>query len=250
LTESRSICRKLEWDSSFFGYNIALVNAERLTDATAAEVRNWCHENRIDCLYFLADASDPATVRVAEDNGFRFLDVRLTLGTTIGEIPSSRLPGGTIRFGKPADANVLRSIASQSHRDSRFYYDPYFSRSQCDALYQTWIEKSLNGYAEAVLVAEYNDELVGYLSCHTHSPGKGEIGLFAVRSKAQGKGLGHGLVSESLRWFSANGRSQVTVVTQGRNVPSQRVYQRCGFQTKLVQLWYHAWFSRDRQTGT
>jgi hypothetical protein len=34
----------------------------------------------------------------------------------------------------------------------------------------------------------------------------------------------------------------VKTVTQGRNIPAQRTYQRCGFQTAAVQLWYHRWF--------
>jgi hypothetical protein len=38
---------------------------------------------------------------------------------------------------------------------------------------------------------------------------------------------------------------QATVVTQGRNVVSQRVYQRCAFMTRSAQLWYHCWFKRD-----
>jgi hypothetical protein len=34
----------------------------------------------------------------------------------------------------------------------------------------------------------------------------------------------------------------VNVVTQGRNSKAQRLYERCGFLTRSVQLWYHRWF--------
>jgi ribosomal protein S18 acetylase RimI-like enzyme len=34
-----------------------------------------------------------------------------------------------------------------------------------------------------------------------------------------------------------------TVVTQGRNIASQRLYQKHGFVTQSIQLWYHRWTS-------
>ena len=41
----------------------------------------------------------------------------------------------------------------------------------------------------------------------------------------------------------ARGIDRVQVVTQGRNVRAQRVYQRCGFVSAQLQLWYHRWFT-------
>jgi len=109
-------------------------------------------------------------------------------------------------------------------------------------LYETWIEKSCKGYADAVLVAELQGWPVGYISCHLLDQAEGQIGLFGVSADFQGKGLGQKLVNESLRWFAEQGMRQVTVVTQGRNCRAQRLYQRCGFLTRSVQLWYHRWF--------
>jgi ribosomal protein S18 acetylase RimI-like enzyme len=249
LSNHDSICRRLDWDSEFFARNIARVTADRLTEDTAAQARAWCECNRIDCLYFLADATDPTTVSAAENNGFHLVDVRLTLERQLKDIPPARPIPGVIRLGTALDGPVLRTIASQSHRDSRFYQDPQFPRSRCDALYQTWIEKSLNGYAEAVLVAEFEGETVGYVSCHLPSPAAGQIGLFAVGPNARRRGLGQDLLRESLRWFASKGALRVTVVTQGRNISAQRTYQRCGFETQSLQLWYHRWFPRDREIG-
>jgi ribosomal protein S18 acetylase RimI-like enzyme len=72
-------------------------------------------------------------------------------------------------------------------------------------------------------------------------PDLGRIGIFAVAAEAQGKGLGHRLVDAALTWLARQGAARVTVVTQGRNSQAQRVYQRAGFRTHLVELWYHCW---------
>jgi dTDP-4-amino-4,6-dideoxy-D-galactose acyltransferase len=209
---------------------------------------SWCAAESIDCLYFLAAADDETTVRLAEDNQFRFVDIRLTFERQLADIApvseteDSRDSQKPIRLSTPDDVPALRSIARASHLDSRFYFDAGFPAHLCDLLYETWIEKSCQGYADAVLVAEHLGRPVGYISCHLPDDETGEIGLVGVDASAQGLGLGQRLVEAALDWFAAQGRRRVTVVTQGRNCKAQRLYQKCGFKTQSVRLWYHRWF--------
>ena len=110
-------------------------------------------------------------------------------------------------------------------------------------MYEIWIEKSLSGYAQAVLVMGSPGQPEGFVTCDTLLPeAKGKIGLVGVSSSARGRGVGQALVLESLHWFAAQGMKSVQVVTQGRNIPAQRLYQKCGFLTKEVRFWYHCWF--------
>ena len=76
---------------------------------------------------------------------------------------------------------------------------------------------------------------------HTNNIIQGQIGLVGVSAEARGRGVGHALVNHALDWFTRNDVEAVAVVTQGGNVAAQRLYQRCGFLTESVQLWYHKW---------
>jgi dTDP-4-amino-4,6-dideoxy-D-galactose acyltransferase len=236
------ICQFLEWDSQFFGLRIARLTEPRLTSSSVASARLWCRENQIDCLYFLADSDDAETVTLAQVNAFQLVDIRLTLER---RLDAGIMPAPAVRPFQPADADRLRAIARVSHRESRFYYDAHFARRQCDALYEAWIERSLEGWADAVLVAEWDGAPAGYVSCHLTAAGVGSIGLFAVAQEYRRRGLGRQLVAAALGYFCQNGMKHATVVTQGRNAASQRVYQRCGFVTQSTQLWYHGWFRTD-----
>ena len=69
----------LNWDSEFFGLRIAKLSKSQLNSATMAETLSWCVQNSIDCLYFLADSNDQATIRLAEDNHFRLVDLRISM---------------------------------------------------------------------------------------------------------------------------------------------------------------------------
>lgn len=239
-----SLVRLLTWDSDFFGMRIASIEGNRLDRKEEIAINGWCSKNHIDCLYFLADPADTATIRVAEESGFHLVDIRVTLDLKISALPAVWRPEApTVRLAEAADIPALRPIAAVNHRDSRFYHDNNFPRERCDELYATWIEKSCTGFAEAVLVTAPENTAVGYLSCHLKDTGIGQIGLVGVSSAFHGVGLGRQLLDESLRWFAAAGVNQVEVVTQGRNIVAQRLYQKRGFMTKSVQLWYHKWFS-------
>jgi hypothetical protein len=48
-----------------------------------------------------------------------------------------------------------------------------------------------------------------------------------------------------LHWLAEQGVPRATVVTQGRNVVAQRLYQSMGFKTSTLHCWHHLWFDVD-----
>ena len=241
-------CQFLPWDTNFFGRRIAWAIEHRLSLETVEAILEWCETHAIDCIYFLADSDHAETVRLAEDYSFRLVDIRVTLQCNIGDRQARRsndlCQTVRVRHSRQSDIPALQAIARTSYGDSRFYFDPCFSIQSCEALYETWIKRSCEGYADVVLVAEVNDQPVGYVSCHliTNTP-CGQIGLVGVGSQARGRIVGRTLIDHSLHWFAEHGVELVSVVTQGRNIAAQRLYQHCGFLTHSVQLWYHKWLS-------
>jgi dTDP-4-amino-4,6-dideoxy-D-galactose acyltransferase len=242
--DNDSLCQYLEWDSRFFDRRIARVTLDRLCHQDVPRIIQWCDSHRIQCLYFLADPSDPETIRSAEDNAFRLVDIRVTLERDLANIsPLNPEPSECIvRDAASADVPTLRSIARASRPPSRFYYDGNFPQSSADSLYETWIEKSCHGYADAVLVCELAGRVVGFISLHLSDLDLGHIGLVGVTPDAKGKGPSSKLLAESFRWFNEHHVRRVRVVTQGRNVAAQRLFQKHGLLTANVQMWYHRWF--------
>jgi len=243
-----NLCQYLDWDSNFFGFRIARCTQERLTPESVQAIIDWCKFHRIDCLYFLGDVSDGSTIILAHDNKFRLMDIRLEFENNLGNFSTEEdaLFSDEIRQCSEDDIAALRAMAGVNHHDSRFYYDKRFPTSLCNALYETWIEKSCRGYADVVFVSTVQGKPAGYCSCHIREQNIGEIGLLGVGSNWQGMGLSQKLIDRSLAWFAARGVTRVKVVTQGRNFSAQRLYQRKGFLTRSMQLWYHRWFSPQK----
>lgn len=230
-------CRVLEWDSEFFGITIANVEAAALA-ADGAAIAAWCAAN-VDCAYLLAEAADQQAIDTAQVYGFRQVDIRVTLEkSTTAPAPSAG--SAVIRGYQPADLDRLKGIARSSHRDTRFYVDGRFDHARCDEMYDVWITKSCNGWADHVLVAEVDGGAAGYVTCHRRDD-HGEIGLVGVAPEHRGAGIGTALTGAALDWSHANGMSRVSVVTQGRNAAGMRLYQHAGFIVRALQLWFHKW---------
>lgn len=243
--DAASSCRLLDWDSAFFGRRIASAGEQSLGREEMESALEWCRARSIDCLYLLVSAEDVATLRLAAAHAFQLVDIRVTYEMKLGRVDANAGRAQAIRLAHESDIPELRTIAALSHTDSRFYADGRFDRARCDELYATWIEKSCRGWADAVFVAEHEGSPAGYLSCHARASGRGEIGLVGIAPRAQGRGLGRELVGFALHWFAERGLEHVSVVTQGRNVAAQRLYQSAGFRTAVVQLWHHRWFTNE-----
>jgi len=238
-------CEVLAWDSGFFGVKIARVLGETLDEGRAGEIDAWCGREGVKCLYFLARSDVPETVRVAGRHGYELMEVRVEyelgdLDRMMKTYPSRE--GFTYRGAVPADMPGLKAIARESFLDSRFYVDARFPREKCDALYERWVEQSTQGFADEVLVAVQAEIIPAGFVTLKKEGAIGRISLIGVDARFRGRGVGANLVQGAVSWAFAKGLERVRVVTQGRNIASQRLYQRCGFLTHAVGLYYHKWF--------
>jgi dTDP-4-amino-4,6-dideoxy-D-galactose acyltransferase len=237
--EAAEPCELLEWDSSFFGFPIAQVTDNRLDRRRIEEVEAWCAEHEIRCAYLLADAADPATTLLAEDHGFRMVDVRVTFEHSLEDSPQ---PSQPLRVASGAKLEPLLPLARRSFGDTRFYADPGFPRERVDELYAEWIRASDGGpMGDAVLTAERDGSTAGAITC-VRGDEAGEIGLIMVDPSARGAGVGSDLVVGALEWLRDAGSPRAEVQTQARNVGAQRLYERAGFLASRVDIWLHRWF--------
>ncbi|MCX6993631.1 MAG: GNAT family N-acetyltransferase [Kiritimatiellaeota bacterium] len=240
-------CQFLQWDTDFFGFRIARAAVPALDSRIIKEIYNWCANQRIACLYFIAGAEDRQTIRQAESNGFRLVEIRLNVERSLRDWNPDTRPRTAadvlIRGAKPADVPICQDIARTSYVDSRYYFDEHFSEEKCQAYYATWVKKSLEGGVELALVAEKNNEVVGYITgVLSKDKPEARYELTGVRETARKTGVGQELFRAGLDWFVRHNIEHVWLATQGRNVPTQRMVQRSGFITRSCLLYYHKWF--------
>jgi dTDP-4-amino-4,6-dideoxy-D-galactose acyltransferase len=244
-TTTASLVAPLAWDSAFFGFPVARVVPPRLRADTMAAVLGASRAAGTRLLYYLCDGTDRPSVHLAEEHGFHLMDVRVAYERTFGAgaAPGVDRDGGMrLRPAVPGDRTGLRELTRGAYTASRFYFDERIPVERADALYASWLDGLLDRGAE-VLVAEPADpgpEPSGYVATEREGAGA-RIVLLAVAPDARRRGVGTALVNESLRRACLQGCGRVEVVTHGREVAAQRLYQRCGFLLAGTGLWYHRW---------
>jgi dTDP-4-amino-4,6-dideoxy-D-galactose acyltransferase len=228
----------LRWDSQFFGFPIGRVIAGVDAEAIAGTVAR-ADADGIQCLYHLVSADDVEALHAALAHGFSPYDVRIQFDRALAP-PAPREVPVKIRKAVPADEAVLLRLASETITATRFTVDHHFPRDRISHLYAAWVKRGLeSGDARRVLLAH---PAAGFVVCGIDSQNcAGEIELVAVAPGLEGHTIGQALLDEAHRIMMEAGCNETRVVTQGRNVAAQRLYQRLGYRTRTVAWWLHRW---------
>lgn len=237
------LIQKLDWDSEYFGFNVAYIQQSTLTPDEQSHIEEFVERENISLLQYLCNCHDRSSVTVAEEAGYSFVDIRFTFKWTADkQIPIFDV--GKFRFDRATedDIGALRTIAHDAYRDSRYYYDGHFDKEKIVNFYQEWVEKGVRGTLEDYVFALY-DKDVPIAFCTIQEQGKeARIGLVGVDGNWRGQGIGTLLINSVLKKLQTDGFTSVIVVTQGRNYFAQKLYEKSGFLTEKLELWYHKWY--------
>lgn len=233
-------CEYLSWDSEFFGVRIGRVRATPQSGDDFKAIERWAIANAIDCLYLVLPGDSVEQTIHAENYRFKLVEVRVNYecgSMQHNDPPSSSV---TIRAARESDIPTLQTIASYSHRQTRFYADPHFDRERCDELYREWIRRSCTGWADHVVVAALDGRPCGYIALQVDGT-TGKISLVGVDRAVHRQGVGTLMVDASLRYLASRAVTCVKWPTSARNVASQRLCSKGGFRLESVETWHHWW---------
>jgi GNAT superfamily N-acetyltransferase len=201
----------------------------------------WCANERVAVAYLNLSPSELDVASEAVGLGFEIVELRVVLGLNSQPEPPLAVD---IRPATSEDIPVLEDIASTAYRGiTRFYEDTGFPRSQCDELYRVWIRRSIEGWADFVLVADHGDGPVGYTSGHVdRSTGTARVGLLGVAQEARGSGVGRQLAIAHAIQSGQLGITRLRFPTQASNDAILRLLAGLGWTLHGASIWLHKWY--------
>lgn len=231
----------LNWDSQFFGYKIASIQAKNLKLEDLEEIMTRLRDQNVKLAYCFADPADELSNSSFESFSGLLVDKKVTFFKKISETDSFEGSQFIKPFNRDYASDKLKSIALQSGIYSRFNVDPNFTNREFEKLYLEWINKSIQKeIAREVLVYYENNDEKGLITLG-FKDNSGSIGLLAVDEKERGKSIGKKLVQSALLYFKEKNANIVEVVTQIENKGACSFYESLGFEVKSCVNIYHLW---------
>jgi len=233
----------LDWDSKFWGFPVAYLSCMHLTENIYKKVHAFITAKNIRLVEYLCNCHDKRSVNLAERNKFTFTDIRTTFIKKIKQQNQASLPKGfSFRQARPQHIPQLGEITKNLFVHSRYAFDEHFDPAKVDLFYKIWVEKGVHGKLDDECWCLFDkDDPVAFCTVRYGQERSAHIGIMGVHKKYCGKGLGKKLLCFVFDMLLSKGVASVTVVTQGRNIAAQNLYQSVGFRTKATELWYHKW---------
>ncbi len=245
------------WHSRFAGSHIGRIGVfYPLSEdfgallAVTAWIREKGEEMGFEMLSGRCAAELHALIAAMSENGWRHV------GTSLKYIlqpipphdhPRPLPPGLVIRKAKANDLEALQKIMADSHKHSHFFNEPSWKQGAGQSIFAEWLRKSLQNEAVYFPVAEYENQVAGFVSLMLAQNIKDYLGypigildFICVDQQVQGAGLGRALMQEALKWAG----SQTPVLelrTMLDNHHASAWYQRLGFRLAGADHHFHAW---------
>jgi dTDP-4-amino-4,6-dideoxy-D-galactose acyltransferase len=213
---------RLEWDSSFFGYEVAKLESQ------------FIESELINLPYKLVYVF---SLKPIENKSLFDADTKVEMekiGLQIKEV-------SIIRFNeKVHDFDELLDLVFLSGIYSRFKTDVNFRNNEFEKMYTIWIKNAIFNSDNYTMVKIIEKKLVGFVIINLKKD-FGRIELISVNDKYQNKGIGKELIQASENICVESGLDLLKVATQGKNANALKLYEKNGFK-KIEEIYlYHYW---------
>ncbi len=223
---------KLDWDSDFFSLEVGeleLSSNDRTFEPQAA----------FDVLYVKQNQEHDLTIPNFKET---FSEIKVVFSKLINADKKLIYNQEIKSFQETTlDKESIYELAYESGKYSRFKLDPNFDSHKFKILYKTWVDNSLNKkYADDVLVFILDAKIVGFVTYKINTD-FAVIGLIAVNSNFQGKGIGSKLLNAVESHLIKNNIPELRVPTQFQNTTACQFYTKMGFSIKSQLIIKHYW---------
>jgi dTDP-4-amino-4,6-dideoxy-D-galactose acyltransferase len=237
------IFRNLVWDSEYFKRRVNRIDLilfdHRRINIVSRAVNRFIAENILHDDYFFINVpcEDLTLLQGLSYTGFRLIETRLNY--YFSDFQTAEPTEHPVRRADNKDIPVLRDIAIRMrNKYDRVHADSTFSAEQSDAYLGTFIEESVKGFADMVIIPDISgSEPFGFLAANNPKKILGhniaKLVLAAVDNTIHRGWLYHLLVGViyELRKQETN---FLTTITQASNRSAVRTWEKAGFRLGFV----------------
>lgn len=219
--------KRLDWDSDFFGLQIGELIYES----------NLETDNSYDLLYVINNCDFEIEI---ENFTNSFSETKLIFSKNIMKSSPKAYSIFSVKKIQYKKEDIYY-LAYESGKFSRFFLDDNFSNEKFEKLYQKWVDNSIsNTIADDLLIFLEDDHIVGFVT-YKCSDQFATIGLIAVSSNHQGKGIGKKLLETVENILFEQKVKTIFIPTQEKNEVACKFYIKQGYNVIEKKVIKHYW---------
>lgn len=229
----------LSWDSEFFGFPVAKLEADKLT---AEDLKDIYYKSNAKLIYYFTNS---VISEELENNLFfkiKLVDTKVSIRKTLNK--NARLhPKISIYDSYEVEPELIQ-LAYRAGMHSRFFKDELILNSKFEELYKIWITKSVKReMADVILVYRENSKIIGFTTINTSNTNGREphVTLLAVDPSYEGRGVSFALMHAIENVLISKGFFAIWSETQEENHKAISVYRRHGLAIGEKRYIYHFW---------
>jgi ribosomal protein S18 acetylase RimI-like enzyme len=233
---------KQEWDSNFFGFNIARLEIYNNPDNLLqhlSKFHNWALNNNINYITTRVSLSNVLLVNHLTQNGYYLLTNKYMLRCAINDVSLPELPEFQFNFLSKEENEMPMNLIKNSFVHSRFNIDPIFDSSRVSEMYSSWMRDFIGHENNYIIAMKNQNKIIGFCAFSkgidlyqmgSIVPKHGFIALIAVDKDYRGKGLGKHLINKSKNYLKASGINLLFANVDLGNTSSLNTFQASEFK--------------------
>jgi len=233
--------QQLEWDSNFFGFEVAKYNNDISSQADFEDVCCSLKANNVKLCYLFVDP-DSQMDKILKKNQVFLADEKITYFKNINSKINVIIDKNIQLNAESKVSEKMLDIAIQTSEYSRFRIDKKLPENAFKELYFKWIQNAVNDKESGELfVYKDNNVLKGLIYLKEINEKNGSISLIGVDQGYRGEQIGSKLIQKSEEYFKTINKNELQVVTQKANKLACRFYEKNGFKVRNITNVYHLW---------
>ncbi len=248
---------RLDWDSKVFSRNMwkmeLIINTNISDDIykLREDLIKECKKHKIDHISCRIRSKDSNSAYFLEQMGFKITGSIIRFGT---DLRSYEVKNGennsftsiSIRPYEDTDYYKVLNVVKEVFYDypNRFRNDNSFTKKQCEKFYLEWASNSMKGFADLVIVAEKDNNILGFSTLKYKKPFYNDEVVIAegqlagVLNTCRGHDLNTQMLIKRLN-ISHQYADFYEVGTQIYNYASQRTFYKCGLKPMDSYFSFH-----------
>jgi predicted N-acetyltransferase YhbS len=219
------------------------------------ELTRTLGKRETQCVACRVQSSELAAIHALEQSGFLLMDTLLDFVFDFSLVPTEQINRAQrdkrlkTRRAEPADMSALMAISERAFAGyfGRYHADSRIPRSTATRIYSEWLRSAFAGWADWILVAEFDNKIVGHSVWRkilerqdANSRGVASCDLLVVDPEFQGRRLGAALVRDGME-ISRDFAQYLVTPLHVCNYSVQRTFQNLGWRLAGARHSFHKW---------